>query len=286
MANLRHLTPLDPDYPPRLRTLARPPATLTLAGGSLDAAHTVAIVGSRDCHDLARGYARVLAGELVSHGVVVVSGGAMGIDAAAHEAAMDAGGRTWAIAGTGCEACYPTEHAALFARIAEGPGAMVWPFAPGAGVRNGCFTDRNRVLIALADAVVVVQAGARSGALNAAHAARRQRRPLWVVPTPPWERLAGFEGSHALLQAGARPLTTTEALLSSLLPAPPQLDRDLSPAESALLQATPETPLHLDEIARRAHVTAQAATAGLLTLALENVVVEGPPGFFRRRETI
>jgi DNA processing protein len=278
VVNLRHLTPLDPAYPPRLRGLPTPPATLSIAGGALDAARTVAVVGSRECHPEARTFACKLSAAIVESGAVVVSGGALGIDAAAHEGALDAGGRTWAVAGTGCNACFPPVHADLYARIAAGPGCMVWPFAPDVGVRNGAFAARNRVLVALADTVVVVQAGKRSGALNAAGAAARLGRALWVVPAAPWA--AGFEGSLVLLQSGARAI---DALLTSIpapkLPSP-------SAAECALLTALSERPLHLDAIAQRAQVTAQAAAAGLLTLALENVVVEDPPGFFRRRDTL
>jgi DNA processing protein len=278
----RHVSPLDPAYPPRLRALAKPPSVLGIAGGTLDAARAVAVVGSRECAADASAFARDLARNLARAGVAVVSGGALGIDAAAHEGALDAGGRTWAVAGTGCERCFPPDHDALFARIAEGPGCMVWPFAPAVGVHPGCFIARNRVLVALADAVVVVQAGARSGALNAAATARRMRRPLWVVPTPPW--MKGFDGSHALLHSGARPLTSIARLLASLDPDARHALSTRSPAESAVLRATSQNPLHLDAIALRAQVAARAASAALLTLALENVVVEGPPGFFRRRD--
>jgi DNA processing protein len=145
---------------------------------------------------------------------------------------------------------------------------------------------------------VVVQAALRSGALSTAARAQAQRKPLWVVPVSPWEgaeppgddeeRRFDFGGSRRLLDQGARPLQAAEPLLASLAHlvrratvGPP------SEAERTLLTSLPaplEPPLHLDEIAARAHLSPQAATAALLTLALENVVVEGPPGFFRRRD--
>jgi DNA processing protein len=230
----------------------------------------------------------------------VVSGGAVGIDEAAHEGALDAGGRTWCVAGTGHEHCYPKEHAELFERIAEGPGAMVWPFAPEYAHRTG-FLIRNGVLVALSDAVVVVQAGLRSGALRAASCARRLNRPLWVVPVPPWEPWSkpDFDGSRTLLGEGARPLMSTASFLSTvglgdalvpLEPAtfgPPSLapSRLLSATELGVLAATSTDPRHVDVIVEHAHLSAQAVSTALLTLALENVVVEGPPGFFRRGDT-
>ena len=286
------LSPLDGTYPSRLRSLARPPATITLRGGSLEADRVVAIVGSREAQPKAVAFARTLAGNLARADVVVASGGAVGIDAAAHEGALEVGGRTWCVAGTGELHCFPPKHGPLFERIASGPGAMVWPFPPDLDARARAFHERNRVLVALADAVVVVQAGLRSGALSTAGRARLQRKPLWVVPVSPWERDDEFDfgGSRRLLDLGAKPLQGAGPLLASLThlvrrgPAGAP-----SGAEGALLAGLPapvEPPLHLDEIAARAHLSPQAAAAALLTLALENVVVEGPPGFFRRRDAI
>jgi DNA processing protein len=247
----------------------------------------VAIVGSRDATPAAAAFARDLAGRLARMDVVVVSGGAVGIDAAAHQGALAAGGRTWAVAPTGYGAVFPEQHASLFDTIARGPGAMVWPFAPDYRHRSA-FLARNRVLVALADAVVVVQAGFPSGALRAAAVARTLGRPLWVVPAPPW--LDGFHGSRLLLdRGGARPLGFVDPFLAwvaalpaaaSRSPAPPP--RPLDANENAVLNATSTAPLHLDAIAARAALPAQAAASALLTLSLENVVVEGPPGFFSR----
>jgi DNA processing protein len=293
---LLHLTPLDPTYPSRLRALSRPPASLTVRGGPLEAPRAVAIVGSRQACGEAVYFSRCLAAMIVRSGAVVVSGGALGIDAAAHRGALEEGGRTWAVAGTGCEHCFPSEHASLFDAIGAGPGAMVWPFPPASAARAGGFVLRNRVLVALSDAVIVAQAGCRSGALRAAECARALNKPLWVVPAPPWA--AGFEGSRILLEEGVRPLTDTTRFLKALeLSFDDQRPRassttaeahgpgPLDPIQSAVLCATSSVPIHLDEIAQKAHATVQAAAAALLTLALEAVVVEGPPGFYRRRDS-
>jgi DNA processing protein len=300
LAPIVHLTPLDAAYPPRLRVLADAPASITVQGGDVDAMHTVAVVGSRAAVPEAAVYARELAAALASAGVVVVSGGAEGIDAAAHEGALAVNGRTWAVAGTGHLRCFPAAHAKLYESIGRGPGAMVWPFPPDYHARSA-FLARNRVLAALADALVVVQAGIPSGALQAARWARRLGKPLWVVPAAPWMR--AFEGSHQLLEEGARPLASRETLLSSLglaashraeplvPPAQPLAFSELSDdpggaasgPESQVLGVLSTTPSHLDAISARAKLSPQAAAAALLTLALENVVVESPPGFFCRR---
>ena len=213
MTDRVHLTPLDPRYPSRLRGLEGAPASLTVKGGSTEAALTVAVIGSRAPTLAAAHFARDLARALAAVDAVVVSGGAFGIDGAAHRGALQGHGRTWAVAPTGHELCFPAEHEGLFANIARGPGAMIWPFAPGYSHRSA-FLTRNRILVALSDVVVVVQAGLASGALHAATWARKLAKPLWVVPVSPW--VQRFEGSRQLLVAGARPLTSTHLLLESL----------------------------------------------------------------------
>ena len=302
MTNLVHLTPLDPRYPSRLRGFEHAPASITVKGGSTEAGLVVAVVGTRKPLEEARAYAGKLAAELTQAGAVVVSGGALGIDGAAHAGAQEAGGRTWVVAPTGHERCFPLEHEDFFARVARGPGAMIWPFAPSQTQQTSSFHARNRVLVALADAVVVIQAGRRSGALHAARWARILHKPLWVAAAPPWIE-EGFEGSFRLLSNGARLLTSTHVLLESFgtltqgnrvaaaaLPGRPmaarqsELARFVSDHEFKVLDAVSTSPRHADAISTSAGMSPQATTAALLTLALENVVVEGPPGFFRRRE--
>jgi DNA processing protein len=303
-----HVTPSHPSYPSRLRAVVDPPPKVTLAGDAVEATRVVAIVGRRDAAPEAQAFAADLARAVVAAGGVVASGGAKGIDAAAHRAALEAGGRTWAVAGTGCERVFPLEHASLYESIARGPGAMIWPFEPTQGAwPPNVFLSRNRVLVALADAVVVVQAGFPSGALNSARWATSLGKPLWAVPVAPW-MTKGFEGSQALLHQGARALTSIDSLVatvfgftrnreraprktkkSELLPFPaaPRLPvRGLTPDESALVSALGNEPAHLDDLAERTHLGAQAIATALLTLALEDVVVEGPAGFFRRGLTI
>jgi DNA processing protein len=246
----------------------------------------VAIVGSRVAHPDALAYARSLAADVAAAGGVVVSGGAIGIDAAAHEGALAKGGRTWCVAATGHAHTYPEEHARLYARIAtSGGGAMIWPFPPDRRALRHNFRLRNGVLVALANAVVIVQARIPSGALNAAKWCRDLAKPLFVVLGPPW--MPGFDGCWRELDRGAKPLQASANVLTAaglragkerVFAAP----RPLTPSEEAVLSALTGAPLHLDEVAARSHLAAQVAATALLTLALENVVVEGPAGFYCR----
>ncbi len=299
VAPLRFLAIDQPGYPQRLLDLEKPPEAIVVAG-PMTSARTIAVVGTRKPTAEAVAFARQLAQAIVLHGGIVVSGGAVGIDAAAHEGALEAGGTTWGIAATGHGQVFPPEHAALFDRIAAGGGAMIWPFEASKKADPVSFFARNGVLVALSEAVVVVQAGIPSGALNAAAWARRLGRPVWAVCPPPW--VGGFAGCGLLLDRGARPLTSVNTWLravgltpplnipansnpistSTLTPTIPSVNRSLTPHERAVLEALSATGQHLDEIAAKSGLCIATAATALLTLALENVVVEGPEGFFRR----
>jgi DNA processing protein len=182
---MARMTPDDSSYPAALKALASPP-DLTTSRDLPVGLTAIAIVGTREPIPEARELAYELGRAVAAAGAVVVSGGAVGIDRAAHEGALAADGVTLAVVGTGKDHVFPAEHADLYERIAASRGAMVWPFPDDRGPRTAGFLRRNGVLVALSSAVVVVQAGKRSGALNAASWARRLGRTLWVVPQAPW----------------------------------------------------------------------------------------------------
>jgi DNA processing protein len=281
----RLLTLADPDYPVRLQALETPPPVISVAGSLAPAHVVVAIVGTRKPSRSAGEFAYDLARKVVAGGGVVVSGGAVGIDAAAHEGALSATGQTWVVAGTGFGVLYPKQHGPLFERVVEGGGAMLWPFAPGTQGHPSRFLQRNAVLAALCDTLVVVQARIPSGALNAASWARRLHRGRWVVCPAPWDS-SGFEGCELEAGNGAQVLTSTERFLKEVglgsaqprqLPTAPR-NHD----ESRVLAAASMTPAHIDELAGRCGLAYPEVMTALLTLALENVLVEGPEGFYRR----
>ncbi|HEV8324205.1 MAG TPA: DNA-processing protein DprA [Myxococcota bacterium] len=189
---------LDPLFPRELLDL-KPELSSVWVAGEVPPPPRVAIVGARAADAYGTGVAARIAGALAAHGVAVVSGGARGVDAAAHRAALAAGGTTVAVLGTGIDIAYPPEHAGLFARIAApGGGALVCQYPPGTAARPGQFPARNRLLAALSDAVVVVQAGPGSGALITADEARALRRPVLAVPGAAGAPLS--TGTHGLLR--------------------------------------------------------------------------------------
>src|SRR5512142_1433925 len=172
------------------------------------------IVGSRRTDPYGIEVATAIARDLALAGVCVVSGGAEGIDAAAHRAALDAGGRTIAVLGTGVDVVYPAGHRALFDRILASGGALVSEYGDGTPGATWTFPRRNRIVSGMSEAVVVVRAGARSGALITADWARQQGVPVLAVPGDLREE--GSAGQVALLRAGAHVAASADDVLEVL----------------------------------------------------------------------
>jgi DNA processing protein len=203
-----------PHWPARLEALNDVPASLFVRGDArLLTARAVAIVGTRECSGDGWDWTHRAAGRLAEQGWIVVSGLARGIDAAAHRGALDAGGETVAVLGCGVDVVYPEENAALHERIAVG-GALVSEFPPGTEPRPWNFPKRNRLIAALAEAVVVVESRLRSGALVTARLALELGKEIFVVPG--WPGTALSEGPLALLRDGARAVRSAEDLLEDL----------------------------------------------------------------------
>ncbi len=274
----------EPGYPSPLERLPEPPARLRVRG-SLSEAPRVAVVGARLCDEYGLAMAGALAAGLARAGVSVVSGGAQGVDAAAHRGALEAGGHTAAVMGCGLSHAYPADHRDLFDRIVASGGALVSEYDDGFRPDRWTFPDRNRVVAALCQAVVVVRAGERSGALITADWARRLGVPVLAVPGEVGDPLAA--GPLSLLRAGAGLAASAEDVLShvglrprtaSLPPAEPAGDA------GAVLRALGRRGRHADEVAREAGLGAGAALAALLALELEGLVEQRPGQLFRRRE--
>jgi DNA processing protein len=201
-------------YPPLLAQIPNPPKQVWIRGDSSVCDKTaVAIVGARAASREGKAVAAQLAADLARAGVVVVSGMARGIDSAAHQGALDAGGKTVAVLGTGIDVVYPPENAALAERIAQS-GALMSELPLGAPPLEHHFPLRNRIISGLSRAVVVVEAAEKSGSLITARAAADQNRDVMAVPGS----LTGgrFRGSHALLRDGAKLVETAVDILQEL----------------------------------------------------------------------
>ena len=186
--------PTEPRYPAQLLALPNPPKSLWWVGRlPSEAQRLVAMVGARSASRAACDCASQIAHDLARSGATIVSGGAFGIDAAAHEGALAAGGSTIAVLGCGTDVVYPDRHADLFARIGKA-GALLSEYAPGTKPRPGQFPARNRIIAALASAVIVVEAAARSGALITASWVKKLTKPVFAVP--------GSAGTDGLIREG------------------------------------------------------------------------------------
>lgn len=297
MSRLRFTTPprlleLE-ERPPGLVDLPDPPERL-FAVGAIPRARAVAIVGTRAADPEPLAFTRRLATELAEAGLVVVSGGALGIDAAAHRGALDVNGLTVAVLASSLVRAYPPEHAGLFEQIAE-RGALVCEHEH-VPAHPGRFLERNRLVAAMTDATVVVQAPVQSGALSTAAIARRLGRHLLAVPSAPWDPRSA--GSTALLATGARVCRGARDVLDALELAPPdpaprrvRPRRAREPDERAptielrfegdaahLHAALTATPAHRDELALRTGLDVPRLQRALLELLLAGAATEHPDG--------
>ena len=271
--------------PPRLSDLSRPPERLHLLG-ELPRGPAVAVVGTRRASPEGLAFTRALAAELAAAGVAVLSGGAKGIDTAAHEGALDVGGVTVVVTPAGFHRPFPKENAELFQRVVASGGAYLSLFPDDAPADRPTFFARNACLVALAHAVVVTQSPFISGASNAAKWARQLGRPLYIVPHSPWVK----EGSGAIqeLRRGGRPLDRAKEVLMFLRAAghhalgPPaqgeQRPAVAPPDADPVLHAVREGASHADEIAERTGLSLATVQQRILTLALSGVLVPGPLG--------
>ena len=182
-ANARLITFGSAAFPPLLREIPSPPAVLYTQGGftEQDLTRTIAIVGTRRISPYGRQITRLLAADLAAAGLTVISGLAFGVDGAAHRAALDAGGRTVAVLGTGIDIVYPAKHRGLAGEIADS-GAVVTEFPPGTKPAGENFPQRNRIISGLSMATLITEAPAKSGALITASFANHQGRDVLAVP--------------------------------------------------------------------------------------------------------
>jgi len=279
----------DAAYPPPLRFIFEPPRVLFIEGPDhpsegLDGL-AVAVVGARDATAQGLATARSLGRGLAESGIAVVSGLALGIDAAAHSGALEAGGPTVAVVGSGTDVVYPWRNRRLRAEILRrGPVVGEWP--PGTRPRPHHFPLRNRLISGLCLGVVVVEATARSGALGTARWALEQGREVFAVPGPAGAPRS--RGPHALLKAGARLVETVHDILDELpldaWRSSPTPNRAANRKDSAstvdLLEAIRSGAQTVDAIAQRTGRKVHEIWADLLGLEVRGRVVRGLGGRF------
>lgn len=266
----------DDDYPRRLCQIYNPPPVLYVRGTLLPQDEwAVAVVGTRRPTHYGREAARVLAGDLARQGVTVVSGLALGIDGVAHEAALEAGGRTIAVLGSGFRHLYPARHRGLAKRIAE-QGALITEYALDVRPEASNFPPRNRIISGLSMGVVVVEAGETSGALITARFAADQGREVFAVPGPIFHRPS--VGTNRLIQEGAKAVTSVNDILEELNITrlaehqEARLAIPKSDLEEQILACLAQEPLHVDDIVRQMQLDAAQVISTLTLMELKGLV--------------
>ena len=283
----RLLLPGDPLWPSSLDDLGVHAPTLLWVRGDpmlLSAAPRVAIVGARASSGYGEMLAGDFAGELAAEGAVVVSGGAYGIDGAAHRAALGVGGRTVAFLAGGVDRAYPMGHQQLLRRIVE-TGAVASEVPCGTAPTKWRFLSRNRLIAAVSDATVVVEAGWRSGSLNTAGHAAALGRPLGAVPGPVTS--ASSAGCHRLLREyDARCVTTTAEIRELWAGGRPETSpgRGTDPDQSRVLDAmSTRAARAVLEVSRRSGLAPERVSALLGLLELDGAVQRADGGWQRTR---
>ena len=291
----------DVDYPSLLREIAAAPPALFVDGDpTLLWLPQIAIVGARSATTGGLANARQFARSLASGGFAITSGLADGIDGAAHTGALDAGGATIAVMGTGPDLVYPRKHRELAGRIAA-HGALVTEFAPGTEAQASFFPRRNRIISGLSLGTLVVEASVKSGSLITARLAGEQGREVFALPGSIHNPLA--RGCHLLIRQGARLVETSDEVAQELIPLATALGERLqarleAPAATAVPASVPQDgrdadyrrvldalghdPVSLDELAGRTALSVAALSSMLLVLELEGEVAGAGGGRYSR----
>jgi DNA processing protein len=278
----RIITVLDDEYPESLKHIHDPPLALYILGGlEKKDRHAIGVVGSRRCTHYGINVADRLSYQMAQVGFVVVSGLARGIDTAAHRGCLKGGGRTLAVLGSGLDKLYPPESEELAEAIA-GQGAVISEYPIGREPDRTTFPYRNRVVSGLCMGLLVVEAGAKSGALHTADSALEQGRSVFAVPG----RIdsAASRGTHRLLQNGARLVTDVKDIVEefeTLIPMSKLEEKpvvqalpaiELTEEEQAITKALLGGSLSVDEVSRQAGLPSARLSALLIGLEMKRVV--------------
>jgi DNA processing protein len=272
------LTWVNDDYPERLREVDdAPPVLYTLGEFLTSDSWAIAVVGTRRATHYGREVTARLASELAEAGITIISGLARGVDTEAHKVALEGGGRTVAVLGSGVDVLYPPENRGLVRRIVdEGRGAVVSEFPLGTKPDAINFPGRNRIISGLSLGVLVVEAGERSGALITVTFALNQGRDVFAVPGPITSRMS--DGPNNLLKQGAKCVTSARDILEELhmdmvtehVEAVRSLPSD--PTERMLLEYLQESTQHIDELTNRSGLPASTVSAILTMMELKGMV--------------
>ncbi len=273
MEDIRTTKRGDPDYPPLLAEIAQPPGELFVRG-SLETlgAPCLAVVGTRTPSAYGKQVTPMIVSALARAGITIVSGLAIGIDTLAHEAALESGGKTVAVLGSGVDemSVYPPENRALARRIVESGGAVISEFSEGTEPKPFHFPQRNRIIAGLSRGVLVIEARAKSGALITAHFALEENRDVFAVPGPITSLTSA--GPNRLLSQGAEAALDADAILNAWGIAALAVPNASLAAAEPFLAHFPEGAIHVDELVRQSGMGAAEVNIELAKLELAGYI--------------
>lgn len=273
-------------YPQRLRDIEDPPFLLYFIGELIMSIPLLAIVGTRNTTEDGKTINRYFSTEFAGYNIGIVSGLALGHDAIAQQAVVDNNGYTIAVLGSGVDVAYPQANKKLYDKISQ-QGAIISEFPPGTKPERWHFPYRNRIISGLSDAILIMQAPEKSGALITAKYALEQGKPLYVIPGNPMEQQ--FNGTNNLIKEGAKVAVSPDDIVIDLLGTkPPKKEhRDINKMEN--LSDTEKTILthikdstHIDEIVRATEISIAELNAHLIQMELNGLIMQYPGQFYER----
>jgi DNA processing protein len=266
----------DEQYPALLKKIYAPPPLLYYRGSMEDLGTCIAIVGTRNMTTYGQKITREISFDLAQAGITVVSGLALGVDACAHQAALDANGKTLAVLGSGVDCLSPASNANLGKRIIEKSGAVISEFALGTPPHKANFPQRNRIIAGMSKTIVITEAAKKSGALITAAFAIEENREVCAVPGPIYHPTS--QGPHQLIATGAKLITSAQDIIEFL-------ELENLEAQKIITKIYPETeiekiiyesikaePAHVDKIARLAKLDISVINSTLAIMEIKGII--------------
>ena len=285
-AGIKITTIFDKDYPEKLLRIYNPPFILYYRGSLPDKnKKTVAIVGSRNCSEYGRHMAMEIAYELSSAGIQVISGFARGIDTAAHNGCIKGATPTYAVFGCGINTIYPVENTFMCEELLQKGGGVLSEFSPDTAVKAGLFPLRNRIISGMADLVIVIEAGKRSGSLITVEHALEQNKTVMALPGRVSDAMS--QGCNNLIRQGAAIITSTEDVFFELgIDISHKYDKDkkseinLASTEKMLYSYLDFNGQSVEDLSKRLEMDEQELKLALVKLELAGIVKEISSGFY------
>lgn len=283
--DIRIITLDDPEFPGSLKELSDiPPVLYVLGQLETQDQRAIGIVGSRMVSQYGREVTEIFARQIAANGCTVVSGMAKGVDTVAHQSALDQGGRTIAVWGSGLDLVYPAENKRLAEKIIEN-GALISQFQLGAQAQRFTFPLRNKLIAGLSQAIVVTEAKAKSGSLLTTESAQKYGRPVFAAPGSLFS--PGSAGPHQLIQKGAGLAIDAADIVKSLGIEPRSKGQhkpiaDITAQEEELINILQLEPLHIDEIIRQSLQPSSQVSSLIVMMELKGLIKHLGDGHYRK----